>query len=142
MDWNLEFSEMFGWKMTLQWVDFPNIIPCSSILYHLHHILKANNRKSFRNTSLSSTVCQNQREVQWLEGFLMGLLPSLERLTSWLECFLWTFSLGRAQLSKYNCHMLRRFGSRCRHSGENSHVSGFVEVVVSLLCRTKDAGWC
>lgn len=49
------------------------------------------------------------------EGFQLGLeqspADSVERITSWFHCFLWTFSLGIAQLSKYNCHMLIHFGS-------------------------------
>lgn len=74
--------------------------------------------------SSSSSLCID--ELSGLLSFVQGLHQSpeesVEKMTSWFHGFLWTFSLGIAQLSKYNCHMLCCVC--CWHPGEHSHGSG------------------
>lgn len=58
---------------------------------------------------------------------------TVERMTPRFHCFLLTFSLGIAQLSKYNCHMLIHFG-RVAILWVNSHAGG---LWLGRLCRPR-----
>ncbi len=84
-------------------------------------MLEANCRKSLRNNAYLKRNFPQLTSLSKLTRVIIFLLlgvgleqfsaDSVERITSWFHYFLWTFSLGIAQLSKYNCHMLIRFGS-------------------------------
>lgn len=110
------------------------------------HCHKANCRKSFRNNVYVQPEClQLFRLTKWtkaiisslpdvVSGFALGLkrspADSVERITSWFDCFSLGFLLGIAQLSKYNCHMLI-----C--SGAVGILEKTPMLVASALCRPR-----
>ena len=115
-------------------------------LSNIQHIAESKTDILLILSRASHQVVNNLRKVSSIRCFLCSVgckvfcsnspTDSVERITSWCQCFLWTFSPRVAQLSKYNCHMLILFGS-VWHSGEHSPVTGFV---AKLIMQAKVAG--